>query len=156
MKHLRMLLAALVALGSVTAALAADLTAHDAWVRAAPPGATVFAAYLTIENRGAHRHTLLHVSSPQFQRVEMHRSALRNGVATMSTQNRLAIAAHTHLRFSPSGYHLMLIGPRQTLYPGAGVVLQLHFDGGVRVPVRAVVRADPASIDGAVPHTATH
>lgn len=151
----RLLLAGMFYLGSITAATAADLTAHDAWVRAAPPGATVFAAYLTIENRGAHRHTLLHVSSPQFERIEMHRSELRNGVATMSVQTRLTIAAHAPLRFTPSGYHLMLIGPRQAMYPGAGVVLQLHFDGGVRVPVRAVVRAD-ATTDTATPHSSAH
>ncbi|MHB8472852.1 MAG: copper chaperone PCu(A)C [Gammaproteobacteria bacterium] len=156
MNFCRALIVVIFCLNAGAVAAAPDLEAHDAWVRAAPPGATVLAAYLTIENNSARGRVLRGVSSPRFERVEMHRSELKDGVATMSMQAHLAIAAHARLQFTPSAYHLMLIGPRQALHPGDSVVLQLHFDGGVRLPVRAVVRADTATIDAPASHAHSH
>jgi copper(I)-binding protein len=156
MNFWRALIVVIFCLNAGAVAAASDLVARAAWVRAAPPGATVLAAYLTIENNSARSRVLRSVSSPRFERVELHRSELRDGVATMSMQSHLAIAAHARLRFAPNAYHLMLIGPRQALHPGDSVVLQLHFDGGVRLPVRAVVRADTATVNTPAPHSPSH
>jgi len=144
MKTWLLLIAAFVT-GFVPVVQAADdINAHDAWVRAAPPGATVLAAYLTIDNHSAQPQALGGARSPQFDSVEIHRTEIKNGVASMSALARVVIAAHGTLSFDPNGYHLMLIGPRQALHAGDHVELQLQFDGHAAQTIHAPVRADDA------------
>ncbi len=136
-----------------TPTLAADVIAvHDAWVRAAPPGATVLAAYLTIDNHSADAQVLSGASSPQFARVEIHRTEFKNGVASMNAQPRVAIPAHATLSFAPDGYHLMLIGPRNPLRAGDHVELRIRFDGHVDQWIHAPVRTDIAPAADTTPH----
>lgn len=133
--------------------LAADTIAvHDAWVRAAPPGIKVLAAYMTIDNHSTNAQTLSSVSSPQFRSVEIHRTEIKDGVASMSAAPSLAIPAHGTLSFSPNSYHLMLIGTRQTLRAGDQVELRLQFDGQPVQTVHAPVRADAPSDAGMMQH----
>ena len=135
------LLAVLIAAPGLT--LAADgITVRDAWVRAAPPGSTVLAAYLGIDNHTASAQALSGASSPQFKRVEIHRTEIKNGIVGMSTPPRVAIPAHGTLNFAPNGYHLMLIEPHQALRIGDHVELRLQFDGHPAQVLRAPVRAD--------------
>jgi periplasmic copper chaperone A len=146
MKPWLALLAALLTVPGVALA-ADDIAVHDAWVRAAPPGATVLAAYLTIDNHSASAQALSGASSPQFERVEIHRTEIKNGVASMSAQPRVAIPAHGTLSFAPDGYHLMLIGPRKALHTGDHVELRMQFDGHPPQLIHAPVRADAAPAD---------
>ena len=133
--------------------LAADrIAVHDAWVRAAPPGTTVLAAYLTIDNHSTSAQTLSGASSPQFESVEIHRTVVKNGVASMSAEPRVAIPAHGTLRFEPNGYHLMLIGPRKALLAGDHVELRVQFDGQPAQVIHAPVRADAEPADDAMQH----
>jgi len=133
--------------------LAADhIAVHDAWVRAAPPGTTVLAAYLTIDNHSTNAQTLSGASSPQFESVEIHRTEVKNGVASMSAVPRVAIPAHGTLRFEPNGYHLMLIGPRKALLAGDHVELRVQFDGQPAQVIHAPVRADAEPADDAMQH----
>ncbi len=141
MKPWLALLAVLITTPSLTLA-ANDIAVHDAWVPAAPPGAMVFAAYLTIDNHTATAQTLTGASSPQFDSVEIHRTEIKNGVASMSAEPRIAIAAHGTLSFAPNGYHLMLIGPRKALHTGDHVELRVWFAGQPAQVIRAPVRAD--------------
>ncbi len=131
---------------------ATDIVVHDAWVPAAPPGATVLAAYLNIDNHSAGTQTLSGVSSPQFASVEIHRTEIRNGVASMSAQPRVAIPAHGRLSFAPNGYHLMLIGPRTALHAGDHVELHLQFDGQPVQQIHAPVRAAAEPADTMMQH----
>jgi len=140
MKSWLALLALLTTTPSLTLA-ADDIAVHDAWVRAAPPGATVLAAYLIIDNHSASAQTLSGASSPQFDSVEIHRTEVKNGVASMSAQPHVAIPAHGTLKFAPNGYHLMLIGPRKALRPGDHVELSMQFDGRPAQLIHAPVRA---------------
>ena len=58
---------------------AADMaTVTDAWVRLPPPGAQIAAAYLTLESKQA--LSLVSVTSPAAQAVEMHSMLMKNGV----------------------------------------------------------------------------
>lgn len=156
MKTWLLLITALL-VGLAPAAQAADdITIHDAWVRAAPPGATVLAAYLIIDNHSAKEQVLSGASSPQFDSVEIHRTEVKNGVASMSAQPRVTIAAHGTLSFEPNGYHLMLIGPRQALHAGDHVELQLRFDGQTAQTIHAPVRADDAPAADMTQHHHNH
>ena len=129
-----------------------DIHIHDAWVRAAPPGATVLAAYLTIDNHSAQPQVFDGASSPQFDSVEIHRTEVKNGIASMSAQPRVAIAAHGRLNFEPNSYHLMLIGPRQALHADDQIELRLQFDGHAAQTIHAAVRADDAPAAGMMHH----
>lgn len=122
---------------------------HGAWVREAPPGAEVMAAYLVLENPSARPRTLRRVTSPQFSRVEIHRTELHDGMASMVPQDHVTIPARGRLSFAPESYHLMLIGSRRALHAGDQVTLTLHFDGVP--PLRVVAPVRRAAMDGGHP-----
>ena len=116
------------------------VVARDAWVREAPPGAQVLAAYLTLENPGTKADKLVAVLSPDFARVEIHATEIRDGIARMIAIDTLPIPAHAVVKLAPGGYHLMLHRPRRALAAGMSVTLQLRFDSGARLTVVAPVR----------------
>jgi len=116
------------------------VVARDAWVREAPPGAQVLAAYLALENPGTKADKLVAVLSPDFARVEIHATEIRDGIARMIALDTLPIPAHAVVKLAPGGYHLMLHRPRRALAAGMSVTLQLRFDSGARLTVVAPVR----------------
>ena len=113
---------------------------EDAWVREAPPHADSSAAYLTIRNLSAQGRTLLGVSSPQFQKAEIHLTQMAGGQMGMQRQDEASIAPHGSLEFKPGGYHLMLIHPLRTLKQGDEVELRFLFSDAPPVTVRAPIR----------------
>lgn len=117
-----------------------SLQAEDAWVRAAPPGVTMLAGYLTLRNTGEAPVRLTGVSSPDFARVELHRSVLEDGLARMRPVDGLVLPAGGEVRLEPGGYHLMLIQPVRTLAPGDSVQLRLRFSDGTDLRVNARLR----------------
>lgn len=137
------LLLAAVAIPSVALAQP-PVSAEGAWVRAAPPGATVMAGYLTLQNRTRDAVALVGVSSPQFARVELHRSAVVDGVARMEAVESIAVPAGGEAALAPGGLHMMLIGPQQPLPEGSTVEVTLAFDNGweleLNVPVHRAGR----------------
>lgn len=152
-----LILTALLLIGlAPTLQAAPEISAQNAWVRAAPPGVDVLAAYLSIDNHDAQPHTLSGVSSPQFDSVEIHRTEIKDGVATMIAEPRVAIPAHGNLKFEPNGYHLMLIGSRKALHAGDHVELQLQFENHAALQVRATVRADDTAADDPAQHQHHH
>lgn len=141
MMRLRLLTFALL-FGAALAAPADAITVRDAWVREAPPGAAVLAAYLTIENPGPRAVKLVRVTSPDFDSVMLHQTRVREGVATMVAVDALTVPARGRVAFVPGGDHLMLHGPRRALAAGASVTFHLHFDSGATLTVKAPVRGD--------------
>ena len=114
-------------------------TSH-AWVREAPPGAEMLAAYLTINNTGDKDRVLTEVTSPQFSHIMMHRSQVIDGVARMLHQDTLTIPAHGKLVLEPGGYHLMMPSPEPALHEGDCVELTLHLQDGETLAVHAPVK----------------
>jgi copper(I)-binding protein len=113
---------------------------HDAWVMEAPPGMKVMAAYRKIENSSANDHLLINVSSPQFQKVEMHRTVMESGIARMIHQENMKIERGKTLEFVPGGSHLMLIGPDSQPGKGDKVEIVLQFKDGSKITVVAPVQ----------------
>ena len=116
------------------------LTVSNAWVREAPPHAEVSAAYLTLHNPGSQTQTLTDVSSPQFQRVEIHTTRMMNGQVHMQRVAEVSIAAHDSVELKPGGYHLMLINPQHTLKSGDIIELTLHFKSAPQITMQAPIR----------------
>ena len=117
------------------------LVISDAWARPTPPGVTVGAVYLRISNRGASADRLVAVSSPAAARGEIHEGRSRAGTIEMRQVPALACPPGATVSVSPGGLHLMLIGLRQSLAPGADLPLTLTFQGAGSVTLAVPVQA---------------
>ena len=116
------------------------ISIEDPWVRDAPPHAEMSAAYLIILNHSDQEQTLLGISSPQFQKVEIHKTQMAGGQVHMQRLDKVAIAAHGSLEFKPGAYHLMMIHPAGTFKKGDMVELRLRFKDESQLTVQAQIR----------------
>ena len=92
-----------------TAMASSGLQIQQAWSPTAPPTIEVHAGYFTILNHADAPQVIIGVSSPVYERVEMHRTTLANGVASMQAVDAITIAPGEQAAFAPGGLHLMLI-----------------------------------------------
>ncbi|HFC53127.1 MAG TPA: copper chaperone PCu(A)C [Gammaproteobacteria bacterium] len=123
-----------------------DLHRHEpgvegAWIREAPPVVKVMAGYLTIHNPTEEEMVLEGAESPLFDRIEIHRTEMKGGMAGMERQQGVTIPARGRVEFAPGGLHLMLMGPKKPLAAGSTATITLHFKGGQTLPVQFTVRA---------------
>lgn len=114
---------------------------ENAWVRSAPPGADVMAAYMILKNESNETRVITEVSSSMFNRIEIHRTEMHEGMMKMIPQEGLSIPAGGAVTLEPGGFHLMLIGPNSVPKEGEEVDLLLKFSKGhsqrIKVPVKA-------------------
>jgi periplasmic copper chaperone A len=146
---------ALVGAAFVTVVLASageSLKAENAWVPWAPPGLKVHVAYMTIVNRGATDQVIVSAESTDYERIELHRSVIKNGVSTMQSIDEVRVPANGRVEFAPTGLHLMLIGPRRPQAVDGHVQIVLRLSGGEEVDVSAVVRRRDNAGHGAHTH----
>lgn len=113
---------------------------NDAWVREVPPGSSVSAVYMTIENKGENDN-LVGLSSEIAETAELHTSKVDdNGVATMEMIKVLEIPSDGSVKLEPGGMHIMLIGLKESLVGKEAVNIKLEFDKAgivvVEVPVK--------------------
>ncbi len=146
---------AIVGAAFVTVVLASageSLKAENAWVPWAPPGLKVHVAYMTIVNRGATDQVIVSAESTDYERIELHRSVIKNGVSTMQSIDEVRVPANGRVEFAPTGLHLMLIGPRRPQAVDGHVQIVLRLSGGEEVDVSAVVRRRDNAGHGAHTH----
>ncbi len=124
-----------------------------AWIREAPPVAEVMAGYLTIHNPAEEAVVLEGAESPLFDRIEIHRTGMKGGMAGMERQQGVTIPARGRVEFAPGGLHLMLMGPKKPLAAGSTATITLHFKGGQTLPAQFTVRAGG---DGSSQHRHPH
>jgi len=122
------------------AAASERLSIENAWVPWAPSAVTVHAGYLTVVNRGDREEAIVGADSPDYQRVELHASSIRNGLAEMRTVDQIAVPPGGSVAFAPGGLHAMLIGHKRALAPGDRVRIVLRLRGGGRLEASAIVR----------------
>ena len=125
---------------TVTWATAGEISVSNPWIREAPPGAEMLAAYMTINNNSGKLVQLDSVACAAFAMVEIHRTEMQNGVSHMMRQSDLQIKDGENIVLEPGGYHLMLMQTRRHLQAGDTVELELHFTNGETIPVTADVR----------------
>ncbi len=101
------------------------LDIENAWVREAPPRASVMVAYMTIKNPSNTDISVNSISSNDIEKVEIHLSKDVNGVAKMLPQKNLNIAARSSVTLKPGSYHLMLIKPKKWFKQGDRITLEL-------------------------------
>lgn len=117
---------------------------ENAWVRAAPVGATAGAAYMTLTNTGAAADRLIGGASTQAARVEVHEMSMDGGVMRMRpVDGGLAIPAGGTVALKPGGYHIMLIGLKSPLSAGGKLALTLKFEKAGAMRLTLPVQAAP-------------
>lgn len=136
-----------VALVALCSAASAEVVVDSAWVRAAPPGATMLAGYATLRNSGETAVSVVGAESKAFESVEMHRTEEVDGVSRMRPVETIEIPASGEAVMAPGGLHLMLIRPRQPIAEGDTVTLRLRFADGRTIdaafPVQRSAGEDP-------------
>lgn len=114
-----------------------EVSVKDPWVRQNPPGASVTAAYMVIENPGAAGVELLEVSCGCSASSSLHVTEMREGVMAMKKAASIEIPAGESVALSPGGYHVMLEGLSGDIKES--VTLELKFRSGARISVTAPV-----------------
>ena len=104
-----------------------SLTVDDATYRAPLTDGGLGVAYFSITSSTADRIT--GVSSPQAERVEIHNSVSKDGLATMEKAEFVELPAGQTVAFAPRGLHLMIFSP-QPVEPGATFSIQIEFQSG--------------------------
>lgn len=147
-----LLLAALV-VASVAAGCSsgsASIVVADPWARASSATAAAGAAYMRIENSGSAADALIGASSPAATTAEVHETVAmgspapdasgNGGMMGMQPVARLQIPAGGSVELKPGSYHVMLIGLRQDLEPGATIEITLRFEKAGEITVTVPVR----------------
>ncbi len=109
-------------------ALAAGLSATNAWSRSTPPVAKVGVVYFTLKNDTNKSDRLLKLSTPVAEKVEVHRTEVLDGIARMREVAVLHLDAGQTLEFKPGGMHVMLMGLKRPLVAGTNYELELLFE----------------------------
>lgn len=144
-RTLRPLLASLLLVSaSAFAGEAATIAASDAFVRLPPPGQSVSAAYLTLNNSGEARK-LVKADSNVANNVELHNHIHEGGVMRMRQVAAIDIPAKGKAVLQPGGFHIMLIGLKAPLKDGQQVPLTLTFDDGSSKSLNAPVQGPRAA-----------
>ena len=111
-----------------------NLGVEDAWIRQAPPGATMLAGYATLKNSGDVPISILTVQADAFRAGSVHETVVDNGVSKMRKLERLEIAPGGEVKLAPGGKHLMLMQPRQPVAVGDRIEIVFLLGDGTRVP----------------------
>ncbi|GIX35587.1 MAG: hypothetical protein KatS3mg126_1366 [Lysobacteraceae bacterium] len=135
-------------------ARAGDLKVEGAWIRSAPPGASMLAGYATLRNAGRSPITVRGARSAAFAAVELHQTVESDGIARMRPLDALRIEPGASVRLEPGGRHLMLMQPRQAIAAGDAPELVFELEGGGEVVARFEVRA--GAPDAAAEHAHHH
>jgi len=121
----------------------AAITVENPWVRATMMADGNSAAYMVLKNNGAEADALIGAATDVATTVELHDMVMEGDVMKMRpvSGQRLEIPARGQIELKPGGLHVMLIGLKQKLEPGATVELTLRFEKTGEVRVKAEVRA---------------
>lgn len=112
------------------------------WIREAPPGAEVLAAYMEIRNAGPQDDHLLEARTPIAEVVSIHRTVVRGGVAKMEHLESIRIPARSTVHLRPGGDHLMIMFPERLPRRGEKVAMSLRFKRAGTLTLELPVRPD--------------
>jgi copper(I)-binding protein len=145
MKTLRLIAAAGALVLASQAQAAPPVKVEGAWCRPTTAGAPSAGCYLTLT--AARADSLVAVSSPAAERVEVHSMDMAGDVMRMKKLESLDLPAGKAVALKPGGLHLMLIRPKAVFAAGGQVPLSLKFAKAPALMVQAPVR-NPAPAAG--------
>lgn len=120
-----------VACGACTQDSGQPYIVSELQILAPVPGNSTSVAYFAIENRTDSATYIRSISSPQFERVEMHETVVTDEVARMRPTGPIEIEGPGRVVFAAGGRHVMLMRPLTEMQPGAAVTLELNIDAGL-------------------------
>ena len=127
-------------LSATLPAWAGELTVTGAWARTTPPGATMGAIYLVIDNGSLKSDRLLKLRSSVASSAGVHRTEVLDGIARMREVAVLHVGAGERAEFKPGGYHVMLTGLKKPLVEGKTFELELVFEVAGSQTVKITVK----------------
>ena len=101
-------LACMVSQATAHTVSAGDLTIGPVWTRAAPPGASATAGYLTIANAGSDPDRLLGVEFSAAAEAGLHQTLSAGGVSAMRMVDAVRIPARQTVELKPNGFHVIV------------------------------------------------
>lgn len=139
-------------------ATACELNFEGAWVRTAPPDATVMAGYGTLSNPGTVDGALVSVISQDFGRAELHTMSMDGDVMRMRKIEKIEVKAGESVELKPGGMHLMLFEPKRDLPEGSDIPLTLTLacDSKVGASARVMAQAPGEAASGDKPDDKAH
>jgi len=117
-----------------------SLHIHDPWIREAPSNAKILAAYLIIENHTDKSVTITAVSSPMFNKIEIHRSSTLGGMMKMNAIQSLTIKPNEKLILKSGNIHLMLFKPHKALKHGDIIEIIFQLKNGEKITAKTIVK----------------
>lgn len=120
------------------------LSVEDARYRPPLTAGGLGVAYFSVT--AAADDTLIGLSSPQAERVEMHASLSRDGLSVMEKRDRVELPAGKRVDFRPGGLHLMVISP-QPVDEAATISIQMTLKSGYSQSVPFAVTRGPDRTD---------
>lgn len=120
-----------------------EISVKDPWVRRNPPGTSVTAAYMVIDNSAAATDELLEVGCSCSASASIHVTEMKEGSMAMKKVASIEVPPGGSVALSPGSYHVMLEGLSGDM--GESVVLELRFRSGKEILVAAPVLSPPAA-----------
>lgn len=120
-------------------ALAAEVQVSDAWIRALPAHLPA-AGYFTLHNSGKSEIALSGASSSACGMLMLHKSTQSGGMGSMEDVSSVGVPAGGDLKFSPGGYHLMCMDPKDAIKPGGSVEVTFSFADGSKIAAPFAVK----------------
>lgn len=113
---------------------------HNAWIPEMPPVSRVHAGFASFHNASDKAIEITSISSPSYERIEMHLSKEVDGMARMIPQKSLIVQANEMLTLKHGSYHLMMFKPKKKLKNGDSVQLTLTLSNGTKLTTTATVK----------------
>ena len=120
-------IASMLALSIASAAVQAQVTVKEPWVRATVAGQKATGAFMQLQSPTATR--LVAARSPVAGAVEIHEMAMEGNVMRMRAIKGLDLPAGKAVELKPGGYHVMLMDLKQQMKVGDSVPMTLVVEG---------------------------
>lgn len=124
-----------------------NLTVTNAWSRATIGADRPGAFYVEIRNSGAEDDALISLATPVAGMPMLHKTVMKDGVASMPHAPEITIPAGDVLRLSPGGFHGMLMDLVAPLKEGDRFPVTLSFRQGGSVTIDAQVQSIRSKAD---------
>lgn len=140
MNHLPLALLLSLGLSLGSAAIQAEVSVEQGYVRASAPGMNTGAAFLTLHNAAMAPVSLIGAQTPAANSTELHNHVEQDGILQMRQVAAIEIPAQGSVSLKPGGYHLMLMGLKAPLEEGGEMELLLEFSSGQRAQLRLPIK----------------
>ena len=99
----------------------------DGYFLLPPPGRSVTAGYLNIQNNSEKDITLIGIDADKFSTIEVHEHRHEDGIMKMRKVDNLMIPSKRSIVMRPGGYHLMIFGITEDFVVDDVVDMNLKF-----------------------------